>query len=112
MIHRYICKIRRGILYVSLLAGQLFNQFNQFINSDHLVAAKIEYLISQGFQSRDRAACNVIDIRETARLFSIPIDTDRLSLNDPFHESENGEIRSTCGSIDCEVADDGHIDII
>ena len=71
--------------------------------------AKIDDLISNRFQTLDRAAGNIIHISKSACLVAIPVNFDRLSLSDPLGKTEHGHIRPSRRAIHGEVAEDGHI---
>src|SRR5690349_3008555 len=76
------------------------------------MSSQIDHLVTHLFQSQDGAARDIVNIRKSARLLSIPVDPYGPPLADPLHEAEQGQVGAAGRTVYGEVTHDTDIDTI
>lgn len=89
-----------------------FEHVDGLVDGKDLVTAEVDDLVTEGLETEDGAAGDVIDVGEAAGLVAIAGDEDIAVLSDPLAEAEEGHIGATGRSVDGEVAENGDVEVV
>lgn len=114
---------RLGVLHVGVVEGVLTDfrflaelrgeGVDHRTDGDRVVAAsKVDHLEADGFQGRDGAAGDVINVGEVTGLAAVAVERDGSAFVDPANESQGRHVGTSGGTVNGEVADDRGIDAV
>ena len=72
--------------------------------------AEVDDLVAEGREARDRAARDVVDVREVPRLRPVAVQPHGTVLVNPLHEPEEAHVGPAGGAVHGEVAEDGDVE--
>lgn len=102
----------RFVLQFRLFACQFLQNLYELIDFERFMAAKIENLKPNRFQTQDCPACDIINMSESSPLFAVAKYKQWFAFNDPLNEPEHNHIRSASRAVNGKVPENGHINTV